>query len=61
VTDHKAVSAFTNPNKEFRNRKLANLALEMTEYDVVIAQRAGRIHYTLDFISRHIPAVLQDV
>ena len=31
VTDHKAVSAFTNPNKEFMNRKLANWALEMTE------------------------------
>ena len=55
VSDHKAVSSLTKPTKEFKNRKLANWALEIADYDVVIAQRAGRIHFTPDFLSRHIP------
>lgn len=55
VSDHKAVSSLTKPSKEFKNRKLTNWALEIADYDVVIAQRAGQIHFTSDFLSRHIP------
>ena len=38
VSDHKAVSSLTKPSKEFKNRKLANWALEIADCDVVIAQ-----------------------
>ena len=46
VTDHAALASLTKANKQFSNRKLANWAVEMSDYDLIIAKRAGRIHYT---------------
>jgi ribonuclease HI len=60
VTDHKAVSSMIKPDKVFKNRKMANWALDMADYDLIIAQRAGRIHYTPDFLSRHLPTATQE-
>ena len=40
------------PDKEFKSRKIANWAVEMSEHDLIVAKRAGRVHFTTDFISR---------
>ena len=56
VTDHAALTSLTKANKQFSNRKLANWAVEMSDYDLIIAKRAGRIHYTPDFLSRQLPS-----
>jgi hypothetical protein len=52
VTDHSAIQALTNPKKQFSNRRLANYAIELGDLDVVIAHRAGRVHYMPDWLSR---------
>ena len=52
VTDHTALTNLLKSNKQFHNRKLANWAVEMGDYDLIIAKGAGRVHCTPDFLSR---------
>jgi hypothetical protein len=52
LTDHSAVTSLRDPSKTFTNRRLANYAIELGDLDVVISHRAGRVHYTPDWLSR---------
>jgi transposase InsO family protein len=52
LTDHDALTSLTDPKKEFDNRRMARYALELSEYDLVIAHRPGRLLWTPDLLSR---------
>jgi hypothetical protein len=52
VTDHSAILSMLKPTKEFKNRKIANWAVELADYDVIISHRPGRIHFMADLLSR---------
>ena len=57
ITDHSSITSMLKPDKEFKNRKIANWAVEMSStcqsmIKIIIAKRAGRVHFTADFISR---------
>ena len=52
ITDHSAITSMLKPDKEFKSRKIQNWAVEMSEHDLIIAKRAGRVHFTADFLSR---------
>ena len=41
ITDHSALQALTNPNKEFETERMARMALTLSEHDLVIAHRPG--------------------
>ena len=52
ITDHSSLTSLTNPKKEFDNARMARYALLLSEYDILIAHRAGEELITPDMLSR---------
>ena len=52
VTDHSSLQSLVNPSKGFTNGRLARYALELSQYDLVIAHRSGELLHAPDFLSR---------
>jgi hypothetical protein len=52
VTDHSSLKSLVEPGKEFSNGRLARYALELSQYDLVIAHRSGELLHAPDFLSR---------
>ena len=52
VTDHKCLLSLRTPNKEFKNDRLARWAVELDQYDMLLAHRPGRHLFMPDMLSR---------
>ena len=52
ITDHSALLSLTKPKKEFNNDRLYRFALELDQYNLVIAHKPGRYLYMPDILSR---------
>ena len=54
TTDHSCLRSLVNPDKEFEDARMAKMALELSEHDLVIAHRAGarKDFAPADFMSR---------
>ena len=52
ITVHSSLTSLTNPKKEFDNARMARYALLLSEYDILIAHRAGEELITPDMLSR---------
>ena len=52
VTDHSSLKSLVEPGKEFSNGRLARYALELSQYDLVIAHRSGELLHAPDLLSR---------
>ena len=65
VTDHSALLSLRKPKKEFQNDRLARWAVELDQYDMLIAHRPGRHLFMPDMLSRALtdlqPEEIQDV
>jgi hypothetical protein len=52
ITDHSSCVSLVNPTKEFDNRRMARYAMELSEFDIVIAHRPGEQLLAPDLLSR---------
>ena len=52
ITDHSALTSLRNPRKEFKNDRLWRYAVELDQYNIVIAHRAGKDLFMADMLSR---------
>ena len=52
ITDHVSLLSLRRPQKEFKNDRLARWAVELDQYDLVIAHRPGKYLYMPDILSR---------
>ena len=52
ITDHSAALSLRNPKKEFTNDRLYRYAVELDQYQLVLAHRPGRELYMADLLSR---------
>ena len=54
ITDHKSLKSLTNLQKDFDSPRMEKMALELSEYDLIIAHRAGarKDFGAADFTSR---------
>jgi hypothetical protein len=52
VTDHSALLSLRKPKKEFNNDRLYRFALELDQYNLVIAHKPGRYLFMPDILSR---------
>ena len=65
ITDHSALLSLRKPKKEFSNDRFYRFALELDQYNLVIAHKPGRYLYMPDILSRALsetdPLLVQQV